>query len=375
MKIGFDAKRAFSNKSGLGNYSRTVLKGLQEYFPENEYLLYTPSTRGDLFQKDFDSLDNFQIKQPKDAINKLFSSYWRTLNLVKSLEKDKIDIFHGLSNELPSKIQKTSIKTVVTIHDLIFLRFPEFFPKIDKYIYKNKFKHACKSADYIIAVSEQTKEDIINFFKVKPSKVHVIYQSCDTKFWEKCSDMDKVQIQKKYNLQIPFFLNVGTIEPRKNVRNLLYALLYTRNDINLVIIGKPTYYIKELKKIINEKKLHDRITFYHDVPNQDLPAFYQLAEGCVYPSFFEGFGIPILEALASGIPVISSYSSCLKETGGNAALYFNPNSPDEIAYCMDKILEDHQLKKNMIEKGYLHAKKFDKKKATENLEEIYKSMI
>ncbi len=373
MRIGYDAKRAFYNYSGLGNYSRSALLLLQKYYPENEYYLYTPSLKDSI---SFVGDRPFQIKHPEFSLFKIFSSYWRSVKMSKDIQRDKLDIFHGLSNELPSDIDKTNVLSVVTIHDLIFLRFPQFFSRIDNQIYLRKFRSACEIADKVIAVSEQTKHDIVNFFQISPEKIVVSYQGCGSQFWQAATESKKQEVKKKYNLPNSFILNVGTIEPRKNLYSLIYSLVYAKHDAKVVAIGRPVKkYMEELQSLIRKKGLEDRVIFLHGVPNEDLPAIYQCADLFVYPSFFEGFGIPILEAMVSRIPVITSSGSCFPETGGNAALYINPNNPEEIAILSDKVLSDESLKKSMVEKGLLYSQNFSDEAVVTSLMNVYKGMI
>lgn len=373
MKIGFDAKRAFFNKSGLGNYSRSILLLLQEYFPENEYLLYTPSLKDSIsFQKN----KLFKIKEPSTKLTQFFSSYWRSMSMSSDLKKEKLDLFHGLSNELPSDIQKSATKSIVTIHDLIFLRFPHFFSAIDNQIYLQKFKHACKTADHVVAVSEQTKHDIVNFFQISPNKISVSYQGCGQQFWQIVSEEKKQEVQKRYNLPKKFILNVGTIEPRKNMYNLIYSLLYAKHDATIVSIGRGvSSYMRELEQLIDKKGLQKRVLFLHNVTNEDLPAVYQQAEIFVYPSYFEGFGIPILEAMVSDIPVITSSGSCFPETGGDAARYINPNNPEEIAIHCDEIMSDTELQKKMVKRGRIHAEKFSDEAVVKSIMQVYHNTL
>lgn len=373
MRIGYDAKRAFYNHSGLGNYSRSALLLLQEHYRNNEYYLYTPSLKDGI---PFCEGKDFKVKQPTTLFSKKFSSYWRSVRMSADIRRDNLDIFHGLSNELPSDIQKSKAKSVVTIHDLIFLRFPQFFSRIDNQIYLRKFKKACFFADKIIAVSEQTKHDIVNFFQISPEKITVSYQGCGSQFWQPVSDAKKQEVKSKYNLPETFILNVGTIEPRKNLYNLIHSLVYAKHDAKVVAIGRAVKkYRQELEELIRRKGLEGRVLFLHNVPNEDLPAIYQQASLFAYPSFFEGFGIPIVEAMVSGIPVITSSGSCFPETGGDAALYINPNNPEEIAILSDEILGDLELQKDMVRKGYLYAQKFSDKAVVDSLMNVYEMML
>jgi glycosyltransferase involved in cell wall biosynthesis len=172
MRIGFDAKRAFLNASGLGNYSRNTLNALRKYCPGNEFILFTPEIKEGLFE----GYQHFKVVSPQNLVLKKLKSLWRSLLLVTLAKRHEVDIYHGLSNELPKGIRNSGIPSVVTIHDVVFMRYPEFYKPVDRKIYFKKVKHACKSANKIIAISQQTQNDLVTFFKVPVHKVEVLYQ-------------------------------------------------------------------------------------------------------------------------------------------------------------------------------------------------------
>jgi len=192
MRIGFDAKRAFLNTSGLGNYSRNTINALHRFSKNNQYVLYTPKIKDGLFE----NYNQFEVHSPENPLEKLFKSVWRSYS-AKRLKNHQIELFHGLSNELPKGIHKTNIPSVVTIHDLIFMRFPQFYKAIDRKIYYSKVKYACNSAQKIIAISQQTKEDIVRFFDVNPNKIEVVYQSVSPVFFESTNTEN---LRSKYNI-------------------------------------------------------------------------------------------------------------------------------------------------------------------------------
>jgi glycosyltransferase involved in cell wall biosynthesis len=367
MKIGFDAKRAFNNRSGLGNYSRSTLRLLSQFYPDNKYYLFSGNANQNLFQP---TVNQHSI-EPEGWISERIPSLWRTWAIYREIKEQQIDIYHGLSNEIPLSIKKSGVKSVVTIHDLIFLRYPEYYPLIDKQIYSIKFRHACRVADKIIATSEATKQDIIRFFRTEPSKIEVVYQTCDAIFRSVVNDFDKQTLRIKYNLPERFILYLGTIEKRKNALTLIKAYLKGNHDIPLLIAGKPTAYLNEINSYLEDNSGKDRIIFRHNIESADLPALYQASRLFVYPSVFEGFGIPILEALYSGVPVLTSTGSCFAETGGDAAMYCDPLDEDHLSDCISKILSDESTRKLMIEKGFLHSRKFDEAKVAANLMNVY----
>lgn len=371
MQIGFDAKRAFFNKSGLGSYSRNLIQGLIDYFPDNNYVLYTPALSDELFKPDHSSV---KIIAPKKTSHRLFRSYWRSFYLSEQLPKDGIDIYHGLSHEIPYNFPDKQVKSVVTIHDLIFLRLPHMYKFIDRIVYTNKYRYACEASDRIIAVSRQTAEDIVEFFHISPEKIDVVYQGCNPGFSTEVPLIEKEILRMKYLLPRSFILYVGTIEERKNLLTLIKALHYGKIDVPLVVIGKPTPYLNKVIEFIERHSLIN-IIFCDVVLNQDLPGLYQLADLFVYPSIFEGFGIPILEALYSRVPVITSRASSMTEVGGEFTVYVDPTNVEEMAAAIKKVMFNKELQQKMIAEGIRHAKGFDPDKVTANVMHVYKKLM
>ncbi|OAQ40563.1 mannosyltransferase [Pedobacter psychrophilus] len=371
MKIGFEAKRAFQNFTGLGNYARFVIRILSENQPQNQYFLYAPKAAKNPRTNFLFHLKNVSIvTAPKTFLK----SSWRSRGVVRNLKNDGIAIYHGLSHELPIGLKKAKIKSVVTIHDLIYLHYPQYFKWLDRKIYDYKFRSACKNADKIIAISEQTKRDIIQFFEVDAEKIEVIYQGCDASFSKKVSDDEKAKSKAKYNLADEFLLCVGSIETRKNQVLILKALVQLPSNINLVLVGKKTKYVDQLNDFILKNDLKSRVIILSDVSFQDLPAIYQLAKIFVYPSRFEGFGIPILEALTSGIPVIAASGSCLEEAGGPNSVYISPDNEEELAQTILKVWDNNSLQNEMILKGKEYAENFEDEKIAADLIELYQNI-
>lgn len=371
MRIGFDAKRAFFNQSGFGNYSRDTIGILAEYFPMNEYVLYSPRPEKSVL---FNKSGNLCISGPTSFIDKTFPSVWRTFGLAKQLKAEKIQLYHGLSNELPKSIEKTVIPSVVTFHDLIFLRYPQFYNSIDRIIYEKKFRYAAENSTRIIAVSNQTKDDLMEFFKISESKIDVVYQGCNPLYWERLDDTKKNEILMEYSVPLKFILYVGNIEERKNILNVIKAIQKGKINIPMVVIGKSTQYLEKVKAYIEHHQIRN-IYFLHNVPTEDLPAFYQSAEMFVYPSLFEGFGIPILEALTSRIPVITSVGGCFAEAGGKSSIYVDPENIDEIEYAIKSILDNPVLRDNMILDGFEHATQFRHEIIARNIMDVYEKVL
>ena len=385
MKIGFEAKRAFTNNTGLGHYCRILTSSLARMYNEHEYYLFTPKLTG-LF--DISPYRNMEVVTPQAPLDKLLTAYWRSYNAKKDIAAKHIDIYHGLSHEIPyNSYQLKKVKTVVTIHDLIIERYPQLFKPIDVKIYRFKYKHSCKYADKIIAMSIQTKNDLVGFYNVPETKIEVCYPSSMKYFDRKISEAEKQQVKELYKLPDQFFLSVGSIIPRKNLLTICQAYNALKNSMSipLVVIGEGDKYKEEVKRFVADKGLNDRIIFLNDEPHvqklqrfkngEDFPAIYQQALCMIYPSLFEGFGLPILEALQSGCPVITGNVSCLPETGGDAAYYIDPLSIQEMATAIETIAINRQLRMDMIARGYKHAAFFLQERRAERVMELYRSMM
>ncbi len=382
MNIGYDGKRAFQNKTGLGNYSRSLLSILNRYFPQLQYTLFAPK-KTNLF--DIDSYHNFQTIQPQNFFYKKLPSLWRRIGIVKQIDQAHLDIYHGLSNELPKNIEKLNIKTVVTIHDLIFERFPKTYHLDERYTHRWKIKRACKIADAVIAISEQTKNDLIELYGVTPQKITVCYQSCNPIFEKTISEIEKNNVKKKYQLPDQYFLFVSSITARKNLIAICRAMIILKDTlaIPLVIIGDGKIEKNEVKQLMKENGIEHRLLFLNELSAAkedsftsaaDFPAIYQQALALVYPSIFEGFGLPILEAMWSGLPVICSSVSSMPEVAEDAALYFSPEDTNQLAQHLQEIASDQQLVKILKDKGREQAKKFSTENYANQIIKIYKSL-
>ena len=375
MRIGFDAKRLFNNFTGLGNYSRFVMRALLDHYPDHFYTLYSPKVKDHPESQEFRTNPKLLVRTPPKWVKGSgFGSFWRSVNLGNIAFRDGMDVFHGLSNELPVSKPK-GLKTVVTVHDLIFIRYPKLYKKIDVKIYKKKMTNACKTADKIIAISHQTSKDLQHYLKVPKDRISVIYQGCNAVFKTKATDEEIERVRKKYNLPDQFVLTVGTIEPRKNALLLLKAAAQTKERIHVVLIGKSTSYQKQLNSLIAEENLKDRVHFVHHADFDDLPKIYQAAKLFVYPSRFEGFGIPIVEAIASGVPVIAARGSCLEEAGGPSSIYVDPDDDKTLATTIDRLLNDEEACTKMVAASKEYIRQFDPKPIADKLMEVYKEVF
>lgn len=383
MKIGYDGKRAFQNKTGLGNYIRSLLAILTAEYPQHHYTLFAPK-KTNLF--DVNAFEKVDAVFPETFIGKTFPGWWRRNGMVKSIAKAGLDIYHGVSNELPLHIERAGVKTVVTVHDIIFERFPETYNFDERYVHRWKIKQACKVADAVIAISQQTKDDLINFYHVPEIKIFISYQSCNPIFQQTITNEEKAIVKKRYNLPDSYFLFVSSIAPRKNLIAVCKALLLIKEkiDIPLVVIGNGKKEKEKVKQFMQANGISNRLILLNEMPASkeisfttaaDFPAIYQQALALVYPSIFEGFGAPLLEALWSGLPVISSNTSSLPEVAGNAALYFAPNDYELLAQHMLDVVQNKQLATDLRNKGFEQAQLFTTKKYADSIMNVYQQIL
>ncbi|MCI3936206.1 glycosyltransferase family 4 protein [Chryseobacterium aahli] len=365
MKIAFDAKRFFHNTSGLGNYSRDLVRILSQYFPENEYILLNKnkSERG----KEILEKNNVHFIESSKG------KFSRQFKMGKDAQAQNADIFHGLSGELPLKWNKNPIKKVVTIHDLIFMRYPQYYSFFDRKIHLWKFKKAAESADKIIAISEQTKQDIIHYLKVPEDKIEVIYQGCHHAFKEDQSEKFIQKTKEKFGLPERFILNVGTIEERKNLLNIVKAI--DKTEIPLVVVGRKTKYFKKVQDFIRKNKIEKQIHFLEGVSMNELAVIYKLADIFVYPSFFEGFGIPVIEALFSKTVTITSNTSCLPEAGGKDSVYVDPKNYLDLQSKIKFLWDSESERKRRSDKGFEFVQKFNDEPIANELMNFYQKII
>ncbi|MDB5281213.1 MAG: pglJ 2 [Bacteroidota bacterium] len=364
MKIAFDAKRALNNGTGLGNHARILLNALLRDYPENEYLLFSPKAKPE-FLNELNS--RFKIIFPESGLYKTLHPLWRSFGINDQLKESGANIYHGLSNELPFNIHRSGVKTVVTVHDLIFLKHTEQYPWIDRQFYAAKTKYAVKHAYKVIAVSNETKNDLMEIYKVPEKKIEVIYHSVDPVFYRPVVSQPG---------GTKYILNVGSLVTRKNQKKLIeaFALIADKIDEELWLIGKGNME-KDLRLLIAAKKLEGRVKILTGVKNEELPAFYKNASALVFVSLFEGFGAPVLEALFSGTPVIASKGGAIEEAAGKKSIFVNPEVAEDIAEKILKVLNDDVLRGQMITEGYLHAETMSDKVFAQKTMKVYRDIL
>jgi len=362
VNIGFDAKRSLNNSTGLGNYSRNLINGLLRYFPENEYALYSPSV-SDFHSESIDG--HYRIILPQKTLHKTFGSWWRSYGVSDDIALERTNVYHGLSNEIPLGINRTRTKTVVTVHDLLFLQHPEHYPFIDRKIYEAKTRYAVKNADKVIAVSEQTKTSLTQHYRMSPEKIEVIYPIVDLH-----------PTAAAANGHIKYMLNVGSLVPRKNQKRLIeaYALIEKNIAEELWIAGNGPLK-KELEHFVQQLNLTNRVKFLSGLDNRQLSELYKGATAFVYPSLMEGFGMPIVEALLSEIPVVASAGGAIEEAAGAGSVFFDPYSIQDMAKQIARVIDNDLLKEKMISLGLVHAQNMNSKNLSGKMMAVYHSLV
>ena len=365
--IGYDAKRIVRNGTGLGSYGRTLVNDIADD-DSIKLRLYAPDEGRDDLRNQIVNRQNISFCYPSHSVMPFYKAAWRTKGIVQDLRRDRVQLFHGLSGELPIGIRKSGIKSIVTIHDLIFLRHPEFYNWVDTKIYAWKFRQTIREADHIIAVSECTKRDIIELGQVDESCISVIYQSCAPRFNVSSSQNEEKKTSR-------YILSVGSIEARKNILLAVKALPYLPDDISLIIVGRHTKYTDQVTDYAKANHLDHRVRILHGVSDEELPALYAGAEAFVYPSVYEGFGIPIIEAISCGLPVVACTGSCLEEAGGPDSLYVTPDDAEGMANAIRQSLHGAEGRDQRILRSREYIRRFEGHDVASQVIDLYHSLI
>ncbi len=359
LNIAFDAKRYFYNQSGLGVYSRSLVKSLIQHIPDVNITLAVSKLPASV------SIESLKYQQINVISNKGFLPdwYWRSYKIAPLLKQSDISIYHGLSHELPVGIEHTRVKSVVTVHDLLFLDFPQDYSWLDRQIYFQKMKYALKVADSVLAISTYTKKRIIHHFDIDPNRIVVIPPIAESDFWIAESTSENIDSLKKYNLPQEYFLFVGSWGARKNLKAVIAALQLLKWPLPLVVIGKQGNLLGDE---INQKNMY----YIQNVDRQQLKILYKHSSGLLFPSIAEGFGLPVLEALMCGVPALTSQDSAMSESSGEFTVLVDPFSTDDIAKGILKLntaIPDRQ----MIQE---HIKRFSPEQISAELDQLYKKI-
>lgn len=355
MRIGIDARFFGSTGKGLGRYTRRLIENLEAIDNCNEYFIFLRK----------ENFDEYQPKNPR--FQKVLADYrWYTfseqINMPRILNKYKLDLVHFPHFNVPLFYRK---KFIITIHDLILIHFPTIrgttlnplFYWFKFAAYKIVIRSAIKRAKKVIAVSNFTKRDILKHYRIGENKIALTYEACD--IHQKDMPRDSSFILKKYGIIKPYIMYVGNAYPHKNLEALILAFgnFIGYNDFQLVLVGKEDYFYKRLRDFAVNKKI-ENVIFAGFVPDSELSAIYQKARLYVFASLYEGFGIPPLEAMAKGVPVVSSDHPCMKEVLGDSAYYFDAGQSENITRAIGILLNNQGLREELIKKGYEQIKKY-----------------
>lgn len=358
MTVGLDGKRAVFNNTGLGNYSRYMVNIMSMAFPSVRFRLYTPSQCDNPRLEPLLARDNVELSVPDLHFNIApVRAFWRTVDMPLQLKNDDVSVYHGLSNELPLTIGGIC-PSVVTIHDIIYRRVKADYTAIDRRLYDFKYGRSARIATRIIAISECTKNDIVNDYDIDPAKIDVIYQGVDPIFSLPVDTVARQAVRSRYSLPDRFILAVGTVQPRKNQLLALRGLAGLPDDVKLVVVGAAKgKYAEEFAREAARTGLSDRV-IHLEVPFNDLPAVYSCAALSSYTSRYEGFGLPVVESLSCGTPVIACTGSCLEEAGGPGAVYVDPDDVEGWRAAALHLLEDGIFRDKTVRLGRRHIKQF-----------------
>ena len=351
MKIAYDGKRAVMNNTGLGNYSRLLVDVLATRFPGNEYLLYTPELRKNARLDEVLRNGNVKVVTPDEIASRVMPSLWRVSGITGQLRHDGIDLMHGLSGELPLTIKGSGIPSVVTMHDVIFRRFPDCYGEIDRRIYDYKFR------------------------KAAPEKVDVVYQGCSSIFKNTPSVKEIEAVKEKYGITRPYIISVGTIEQRKNQIMAVRGIRGLPDELDLVLVGRRTGYAGTLDQYIHAYSMGNRVKFIENARFTDLPALYAGALCSSYTSRYEGFGLPVIESLNVGTPVIVATGSCLEEAGGPSTPAVDPDDIEGWINVIKEMINFPGVRAQVAREGKKYVDRFNDEAMADGTMAVYRKAL
>ena len=364
MRVAIDARKL--HDFGIGTYIRNLLRQLARIDRETEYVLLSPQTDLDIAAQLGPNFRTVLEPSPNYSLREQFHVPW-------VLRRERPDVYHAPHYVLPPAVP---CRSVVTIHDCIHLMFPQYLPHKAAYAYaRASMWAAVKRSTCILTVSEASKRDILHFFNVAPEKIVVAYNAIDDHFWLTPPEEEVARLREQYQLDHQFVLYVGNIKPHKNLVRLIEAFDELRRtgseELTLLIIGDEISKLPALRRAVHSYKLHKHVRFLGFVSEGTLRILYRLAALFVFPSLYEGFGLPPLEAMASGTPVVASNQSSLPEVAGDAAVLVDPYDVGSIVDGMRRVLTDPVLAADLRRRGPLRAREFSWARSVEKTRAVY----
>ena len=372
IRVGINASKYFDIHTGVGRYTSSLCRSISKGKDGNDYYFYLPGRNSGIYGKD---MNGVQLGEKRMFLqNNTLRILWEQILLPIKIRKDRLDLFHYTDHAM-SLFQRTH-PIVITVHDIAYIRFPYLLNKSRQIYKKYILNSSIKRADIIIADSHSTKRDIIEFFNVDEKKIKVVYLGVESRFYP-ISNVEEYRLRN--NLPSKMILNVGTLEPRKNVVALIRAFKKLKGrglkDYKLVIAGDKGWLYKRIFDEVKSNDLQKEVLFLGIVEDEDLPMLYNCADIFVYPSLYEGFGLPPLEAMACGIPVITSNTSSLPEVVGNAGIMVDPDDVNSLCESMCNVLKDKELWCHMSKKGLKRAKLFSWEETARKVLELYDEVL
>jgi len=374
VRIGIDYTPAYEQGGGIGRLVRNLVAALAQYDADFDYRLFVAGVK----RSDLPSLSepNFSWNATRVSSRWLARIWHRArMPLPVELFVGSVSLYHAMDFVLPPTLPVT--RTVVTVHDMSFVRVPDAAsPQLRQYL-NRVVPRSVRRADCVIADSQSTKDDLIDLYGVEPDKISVLLSGIASHYF--VDSVSKMTMRSKYNIpDAPYIFSVGTVQPRKNYSRLIQALVILRrmyHNLHLVIAGGSGWLEDDMYRTIEAAKQADFVHLIGFVDDADLPALYHDAACVAYPSLYEGFGFPVLEAMASGTPVVTSNVSSLPEVAGDAALLVDPYRVEEIAHAIQRILGDSELRQELIQRGYKQAAKFTWANSAKQLHQIYTKVL
>jgi glycosyltransferase involved in cell wall biosynthesis len=368
VRIAIDARKL--RDYGIGTYIRNLLRHLSRLDSTTEYVLLCRDEERGIAEELGDNFRAVSEGSPPYSVREQF-------RVPIDLYRERADLFHAPHYVLPPL---TPCRSIVTIHDCIHLRFPQYLPNRGAYAYaRASLWVATHRASRILTVSEASKRDILEYFNIPETKIDVIYNAIDERFNEPPAEADVARVQERFQLQDPFVLYAGNIKPHKNLERLIEAFYIFRrrgfDSVKLLIIGDEISKYATLRRAVHRLQLHKHVRFLGFVPDETLAVLYRLAAVFVFPSLYEGFGLPPLEAMASGTPVVTSNVSSLPEVVGDAAVLIDPHDADAIADGIYRVMSDAALRQHLRDSGFARVRHFSWERSIRRVHEIYQELL
>jgi glycosyltransferase involved in cell wall biosynthesis len=366
MKIAIDIRDAASEKTGKGWYVYNIVKEVLKLDKKNNYLLYGNQKKNPL--KDYGN-GEYKFIDAKP-------SRWHFL-VLKDIQKEKVDVFFAPSSFIIPALAPKTIKTVITVHDLVSYLFPANHNAKAVIIERLTLKRALKRANSVFVVSENTKKDLLKKFKYPENRIFITHCAASDFFKTQIEQKEIEKFRAKMKYPEKFILAVGTLEPRKNFSTLIRSFSTIKKwypDYKLIIVGKKGWKFRQIEETLKKYKLENDVLFPGYLKDSELKNTYKLATVFVFPSLYEGFGIPPLEAMASGCPVVCSNVASMPEVVGEAGFLVDPNNPYQFADAVSSLIENEQVRSSMIERGYRQTEKFNWKVSAEKVLEVFNNI-